>query len=241
MPSRARMDIDTRFDFRTDAHGKDPDSHSPTLRRYHRLLWSKPLPNGAMFELSDSTPGAYLHHRSELGEFSLSSDSIVHSFRSWRSMQSVIEQIPAHELDHFQSIGYTIGGMLVFPANRVDGRQTINGAKGFTRAISDRMDLALECIRRHYLGGDSPLAATLNRYEDFFHLFGDFGGYVSFFLLDDLVSDSLEVQYFLRFDDFRPPSVPQDVTAYQEYRRRCVDFVQARNRRIERFASHQSG
>ena len=42
------MAIDTAFDFRTDANGKDPDSHSLTLRRYHRLLWSKPLPNGGM-------------------------------------------------------------------------------------------------------------------------------------------------------------------------------------------------
>lgn len=38
------MNIDTAFDFRTDTPpGRDPDSHSPTLRRYHQLLWSKPL------------------------------------------------------------------------------------------------------------------------------------------------------------------------------------------------------
>ena len=43
--------IDTSFDFRTDAGGKDPDTHSATLRRYHKLLCSKPLPNGAMFDL----------------------------------------------------------------------------------------------------------------------------------------------------------------------------------------------
>ena len=41
------MLIDTSFDFRTDASGKDPDAYSPTLRQYHRLLWSKPLPSGA--------------------------------------------------------------------------------------------------------------------------------------------------------------------------------------------------
>ena len=38
------MMIDTTFDLRTDAAGKDPDTYSPTLRRYHQLLWSKPLP-----------------------------------------------------------------------------------------------------------------------------------------------------------------------------------------------------
>ena len=29
--------------------GKDPDAHSPTLRRYHKALWSKPLPNGTPY------------------------------------------------------------------------------------------------------------------------------------------------------------------------------------------------
>jgi len=59
--------IGTSFDFRLDAGGKDPDSYSPTLRRYHQLLWSKPLPGGAFFDL-DFVDG-YLHHRSDLGEF----------------------------------------------------------------------------------------------------------------------------------------------------------------------------
>ena len=65
--------IDIAFDFREDTPpGKDPDAYSPTLRRYHKLLWSKPLPNGAMFDLDDTTRGHYLLHRSdELGEFSL--------------------------------------------------------------------------------------------------------------------------------------------------------------------------
>ena len=53
--------IDTTFDFRSDTPpGKDPDKYSPTLRRYHKHLWSKALPNGAVFKLEDSTPGGYL-------------------------------------------------------------------------------------------------------------------------------------------------------------------------------------
>ncbi len=51
---------------------------------------------------------------------------------------------------------------------------------------------------------DSPLAPTLSRYADFFALFGDFRGYVSFFLLDDLVTDDGSVKFFMPFDDFRP-------------------------------------
>ena len=69
------MRIDTSLDFRTDASGRDPDAFSATLRRYHQLLWSRHLPGGAMFDLDTTTSGAYLHHRSDLGEFFLASDT----------------------------------------------------------------------------------------------------------------------------------------------------------------------
>jgi hypothetical protein len=35
------------------------------------------------------------------------------------------------------------------------------------------------------------------------------------------------------FDDFRPPAVPGDVATYLEYRRRSIDFIAARNSRID--------
>ncbi len=61
--------IDINFDVYSDTpKGKDPDSHSPTLRTYYKSLWSKPLPNGANFDLNDNSP-KILHHKSELGEF----------------------------------------------------------------------------------------------------------------------------------------------------------------------------
>ena len=56
---------------------------------------------------------------------------------------------------------------------------------------------------------------------------------MTFFLLDDLVTDDLDVRSFMPFDDFRPPSVPQDVGAYEEYRRLSIEFIEARNHRIE--------
>jgi len=79
--------LDISFDFRSDARGRDPDAYSPTLRRYHRHLWSRPLPCGRLFDLDDTVTGAYLHHRSELGEFFLSSDSIVPTFTRWASLR----------------------------------------------------------------------------------------------------------------------------------------------------------
>jgi hypothetical protein len=144
--------IDIAHDLRTDARDKDPDMHSPTLRRYHRLLWSKPLPGGVTFTLDDTTPGTYLHHSSALGEFFLSSDSVIPTFSRWVAMQPIVRQLPAADIEAFRTIGYTIGGMMIFPGNRVDKKQTINGARGFNRRIADRLDLTLECIRRHYLG-----------------------------------------------------------------------------------------
>lgn len=226
--------IDTSFDFRTDAGGKDPDSHSPTLRRYHQILWSKPLSNGAMFDLDATTPYSYLHHKSELGEFWLASDSVIPTFEGYLKMASILGRIPSAEIAEFQSIGYTIGGMMIFPGNKVDGQQTLNGARGFHPRIRDRMDLTLECIRRYYLGQSSPLDDVLARYADFFSLFGNCEGYVRFFLLDDLVCDGYsEVRFFLPFDDFTTSALPLTVEAYRSYRDLSVEFIEARNRRID--------
>ncbi len=228
------MRIDTSFDFRADAGGKDPDTYSPTLRQYHRLLWSKPLPNGQLFDLVDRVSRRYLYHKSDLGECTLASDSVIPSFTSWKSMQHIVSLFPEEENEAFRTIGYTIGGMMLFPGNRIEGKPTINAARGFSRAIADRFDLTLECIRRHYLGAESPLGPTLRRYADFFELFGDFRGYVDFFLLHDLVTDDFAaVRFFMPFDNFVSPSVPTNRDTYVYYRNRSIAFINSRNRRIE--------
>jgi hypothetical protein len=210
-----REAIDITFDFRLDTPpGKDPDSHSPTLRRYHQLLWSKPLPSGAPFELDVTTPPSYLHHRSELGEFFLSSDAVIPSFSRARELKHIIDQIPEAETAAFGRIGYTIGGMMVFPGNQVDRKMTINQARGCHGSIRDRFDLTLECIRRHYLYEPSPLSATLARYEAFFGLFGDFAGYVHFFLLEDLLNEvTLTVKFSMPFEDFTASPLPRTLDA----------------------------
>lgn len=97
-------------DARIDAGGKDPDVASATLRRYHQLLWSKPLPNGTRFELSDTTPGIYLHHKSQLGEVWLSSDGVIPTFTRYASMARIVPQVPE-------------GAERVVPAPRVNHRR----------------------------------------------------------------------------------------------------------------------
>lgn len=225
-----RHAIDIAFDFRSDTpEGRDPDAASPTLRRYHKLLWSKTLPGGAPFDLSETRAGCYLYHRSGVGEFFLASDAVIPSFRKAPQIKAMI---PEEEIEAFNTIGYTIGGMMVFPGNKVNGKMTINGARGFHPLVKDRFDLTLECIRRHYAGEASPLSEVLHRYSDFFALFTDFRGYVEFFLLQDLVFGN-EVKISKPYDGFKSTPVPKEVNEYRAYRDDAVAFIIARNRRIQ--------
>lgn len=226
--------IDITFDFRTDTPpGKDPDAHSQTLRRYHQLLWSKCLPDGHCFELLETTPRSYLHHKSELGEFWLSSDAVIPTFSQTPGYRHIIRQVSLRELEWFNTITYTIGGMMLFPGQRVDGKMTINGARGFHPGIRDRFDLTVECILRYYRHLSSPLHDTLARYADFFGLFGDFRGFIDFFFLQDIVEDDFStVKFFTTFDNFKASPLPHCKEQYISYMNNAIGFVEARNRRI---------
>jgi hypothetical protein len=228
---KMRAHIDVSFDFRRDTpDGKDPDTHSKRLRRYHKLLWSKPLPGGEFFGLDDATPRSYLHHRSAIGEFWLSSDAVIPSFKWVPHIKGLIS---VEELEAFNTIGYTIGGMMIFPGNQIDRKWTINQARGCTKRIGDRFDLTLECIRRHYSNEESPLSIVLARYALFFDLFQDFRGYVEFFLLQDLVTvDCSAVKISTPFDDFRGSPIPTSVDEYRAYKSDAIAFIEARNQRI---------
>ena len=79
----------------------------------------------------------------------------------------------------------------------------------------------------------SPLADVLTRYAHFFDLFGNFRGYVEFFLLQDLVSDDYSaVRISAPFDDFSGSPIPASAHEYNAYKTASIAFVQARNQRI---------
>lgn len=226
------MNIDTEYNFYTDSKGRDPDSTSPTLRNYHKMLWSKPLPNGKILKLRDNKKGAYLYHESELGEFYFGSDAITHSYKNQKRKKWLTEQIP-NEVNELFDTGSTIGAYIIFPNKRIDGKHTINQARGVNRSIDDRFDLTLECIRRFYSGNRNPLYETLLRYKEFFDLFDDFPGYIHFFFLDDLINKYNKIKFYLPFDDFTTHPSFSDVNQYLLYKERVVDFIQARNWRIQ--------
>lgn len=231
---RFKMQIDTEIKMYSDTPpGKDPDSHSPTLRSYHQYLWSKPLPSGRSFDLTTTQPKSYLFHNSALGEWHLSSDSIGHTYSQWKSMAEIIDTIPPTEIGHFFDIASTIGAYIVFPARTINRQQNINMARGTKSKIRDRFDLTLECIKLHYRGEESPLSAVLARYSRFFELFGCFEGYVEFFLLQDLIrKGTTSIDFFLPFHDFGTPAIPRSTDEYNSYRDKVVKFINARNERI---------
>ena len=228
------MGIDTSFNFRSDSNGKDPDSHSPTLRKYHRFLWSKQLPIGEYLELEEIDSN--LVYRFNMQTLRFSSDSISNSYIGTRKIGHFKELIPQSEFEEFRDKGSTIGGYIIFPSARVDGKMTINGARGFNTKIADRFDLTLECIRLHYQRRENPLDGTFNTPVNsfFFSLFKDFKGYVDFFLLQDLTDIQYEkVSFFTQIEKpFEKSPIPETAAEYREYKRATLEFVSRRNQRI---------
>ena len=221
--------IDVTFKTYSDSRGKDPDAHSKTLKSYHKILWSKSLPNGKYFHLSEEHPDAYLYHQSEEGTFYLGSDAITHSYRNQQRKQDLVRQIP-DEVDALFEIGSTIGAYLLFPNKQINRQPTINQARGVNAYIDDRFDLTLECIRRHYLGIPSPLSKTLTRYQSFFDLFADFQGYIDFFLLNDLIDAQHHVKFYLPFDGFNSIPTFNGIEDYLIYKEGVTAFVEGRNK-----------
>ena len=226
------IDVDHDFWMNYRIDGKDPDSRDPLLREYHRLLWSKTLPSGKLLLLDK-----YLYHNSELGSFSFSSDSFMHTYLTWKSYRWVIDQIQKDEAEYFYKAASTIGAITIFPSNKVDGKRTINGEKGCNKKICDRIDLTMECIRRYYAGESSPLSETFGRYASFFGLFENFKGYVDFFLMQDMVDSDYNVRFLCSFAGFGSQPLPDGVEEYMRYKENAIAFVKNRNLRIKKWAA----
>jgi len=186
-----------------------------------------------MFNLSEITSGGdrTLRHESDLGVFELSSDTVLNSNKG--PLKRFYDKMPAavNAAWHRSSIGARI----LFPCNQVDGKQTVNQERGTTKAISDRFDLTLEAIRRHYAGESSPLADALARYSDFFALFENFEGYVDFSLLNDLVNEDGTVRFYIPFSSYDNSPFPSTFDGYVLFRNAQLDFLAGRTQLIETY------
>ncbi|NVN95280.1 MAG: hypothetical protein HXX18_08365 [Bacteroidetes bacterium] len=225
--------IDINFDFREESKDRDPDRWSPTLQEYQRIVWSKPLPNGKVFTLNKISQNR-LCHKSELGEFYLSSDMAFYGFiRKCHRTDFIVSQISETDIKKFEQLTLnTIGGTMIWPSIRIENKMTINGARGFNRLIADRLDLTIECARRYYLDEDSPLYEVFKRYSSFFSLFNNFRGYIDFFLLQDFIDEKEEVNFSIPFDNFEQPALPKTIDEYLQYKTHTMASVNNRNKRI---------
>jgi len=246
------MPIDTAFDFTSDSPGYwdgfwerrqglglggcDPDSASPTLRRYHCELWSRELPCGRRMELRDAGTCMQWDGRR------FSSDSIAASFRYLRNRE-LLEEVAASMDDYrgfvesFLHSTYTIGGMMIFPRRNGGMNQT----RGSMPCISDRWDLTLECIRRHYAGEENPLEECMCQDQWFYDLFVDFRGFVEFFLLQDCVTrDHREVRICGDWSGFDDDPMPKGVEEYLDWINGQLEFVRKRNELIRYLIEKQS-
>ena len=249
--------IDTTFDFTSNkphywdnvwqncdglgCGSADPDSKSPTLRNYHKLLWSKRLPNGDFLDLQN---GEAQNDNLTWQNFNFGSDSIINVYLHNTRIKLFIEQIKT-EIEKTQNYkefrenylrkSYTIGGCMIFP--KVNKEISINCQRGINRFIKDRFDLTLECIRRYYNSDfDNPLGITLKENSAFFDLFVDFKGFVDFFLLQDLVlEDYSEIKLFLQNDlTFTKDPRPQLVADWFVFYKNQMEFLRKRNIRISK-------
>lgn len=224
------FDIDIRFDVRNDSHGKDPDAVSETLKSYHQLLWSKPLPNGQILEL-ETGKGFYLRW----DDMYFGSDSIIVSFMhaGYKHRQMIMDSIPNFDeyREDYLKKAYTIAGSIIFP----QVRWSMNQARGCSRKISDRWDLTLECIRRLYSGESSPLDTALQKSKGFFELFVDFKGYVDFFLLQDCVDENYNVNLWLNTPLWITDPMPESVESYMNWINKELTFVAKRSERMESY------
>ncbi len=241
--------IDTSFDFTSDCPGYwdcfwdnngglgsgscDPDSVSKTLQKYHQVLWSRQLPCGEILNLQCGLGSNYLTWK----DFRFGSDSIIVSFRYQKNralLEAVAKAVPDYRafVENYIHRSYTIGGMILFPKHQ----NSINQRKGTDLRIGDRWDLTMECIRRYYLGEDSPLYETLERDKSFFDLFVNFKGYTDFFFLQDCVSpDYSSVNIWLGKGDFGESPFPRTVEEYLSWIDAEMDFLNKRNKRIKNY------
>ena len=252
--------IDTSFNMFSDTPaGEDPDQFSKTLNSYHQKLWSKKLPNGIIMHLEkgakkydgsltiEAKSIAHKQSNTESSHYVFTSDALGLTFKNWRKQKAEIEQVfqnlDAGEHEKYFKKCCTIGAYTIFPGYQINGKHTVNQARGCHPFIVDRIDLTLECVRLFYLNKPSlskktcPLLDALTRHKPFFDLFKTFKGYVEFFLFQDLTTnDFTELRFFHPFQGFKSGDYPKNIKEYRLYMNKMLEFIDLRNKRIDKWA-----
>ncbi|WP_442858350.1 DUF6994 family protein [Arthrobacter sp. SLBN-112] len=109
------------------------DSRCPLLKAHHQLLWTPDV---------RADPGKRL---------TFGSDAITNSYAEWgkpRALEAKAE-LSEEQKHRYLNPPFRIGSAVIWPVRKIR-RPTLNTARGMRLPIADRLDLTLECSRRHY-------------------------------------------------------------------------------------------
>lgn len=183
--------------------GRDPDKVSIRLRESHQVLWSKPLADDRLLQLSTQNYSGYLEVVSLAGRWTLGSDNFATTHAN--ALPTLSRALNGFADGHLCAF-CTIGGYIVFPnglaqqlptsVNDSVRRWSPNQARGMEKRISDRFDLTLEAIRIFFAGvvhrNENPIGDVLEAYRWWFDLFGrgteGFLAYADFFFLTPMLN-----------------------------------------------------
>lgn len=153
------------------------------------------------------------------GKYRLSSDFIGTSVY-WAKQAGLADE----DIVEYLRISRTIGGHMVFPRGQ---GTTVNQARGGENSYYDRFDLTLLAIKKWYSNEcNSTINCAIENYRDWFSLFKPFNKFISFFGLEDFVSENLEIidlvnsdlknnkKLFLNKEDISIPSTRESYLQY---------------------------
>ena len=240
----------------------DPDKSSKTLQYFHQKLWSKEE-NGIKFDFISETDEYDKNQLVLINKFNtcqiifsedqkvFSSDWIINNYQHWNKETfpdlKYLDNINVNIKNSFNNIANTIGGRIIFPRRKINGKNTINIDRGIHSNICDRFDITLECIRRFYNKEENhfkfdeigDFGNTLNRYEWFFNLFGKcidgFKNYCDFFFLQDLtINDYTEIKFFFKPVEFVNKPFSFYNNPYPKCEREYLEFIENATKFIEK-------
>jgi len=59
-------------------------------------------------------------------------------------------------------------------------------------------------------------------------------------LLEDLVDEHQKIKFYLPFDNFKTKPTFAEINEYLIYKKGVMDFIKARNKRIEDYVTHNA-
>ena len=89
--------FDITCNYKIDALGKDPDSHSPLLKADHQLLWTKELCDGELFKVQvpaepkERRKNYLMFEQTPDKRFTFGSDAITNSYTRWGKPRKLVE------------------------------------------------------------------------------------------------------------------------------------------------------